>query len=354
MEGFFIEYRDPLFGIIVFLLLIVVLSLSSYFWTNFSTKRREDRLKNFAKRFEFAGLDHEVAWILKGDKKPVGSLLYLANAYENSGDHQRAIKIYLTLLEATKNPKDKTDIMERLGESYFRAGFLHRSRDLFLEVLRYYPRNEKALSHLIFVYDSLTEYSLALEALESLEELDEPVEKSKAYFNAQILTRGEQTEKTVRHEKVEENLVELIHKEPALARLVMGHFALHDSDAFWRTLPKINTDLCDLMDLFWRLDESKINYAIIPHFKVLSELYSARGLGNWATTSEIFELSVMMTLRRCGQSAKADLDFEYVCSECKQVFPLDQPRCPSCTALLSLECIPLLVESRHEENNSFQ
>lgn len=347
METLFIEYRDPLFGIIVFLLMVFVISLSSYMWNNYSSRRTDSRIKRFAKKFEYAGLEEEAEWVHHGDQKPVKSLLNLASAYSNSGDHQRAIRIYLALMEAMEKPQEKLDVMELLGECYFKAGFLQRSRDIFMEVLRHYPRNKKALTYLIFVYDNLNEYHKALEALEPLEEMGETMQQSRYYFEAQYLLHDPLIKVSERSEK----LLAMFQQDKSLERIVFSYLLENDPALFWQHVEKTNHDA--LMDLFWRVEKEKVPLDIIAPFPRLKEIYAARGIPALAETSPVFELATLMALNRCGTTS-GDLGFEYVCGECKQIFPLYQGRCPNCMSILSLEAVPMLIESRHETGHSLQ
>lgn len=347
MESFFIEYRDPLFGIIVFFLLIFVIALVSYVWNSYSSRRQEERIRKFAKKFEYAGLDEEVEWVLSVDKKPIKSLLNLAYAYGSSGDHQRAIRIYLTLMDSLDKPKDKLDVMELLGESYFKAGFLQRSRDIFLEVLRNYPRNSKALTYLVFVYDNLNEYERAFEALEPLEEMGEDVQRSRYYFEAQRVLH----DPLIKASEKSAKLIELVQTEKRLQHIVFQYLLENDSELFWEYIGDVEHEA--LMDLFWRVEKEKVPLDIIANFKLLKEIYSAKGIPALAENSAIFELSVLISLNKCG-NVRGDLGFEYVCGECKQIFPLYQGRCPNCMSIMSLEAVPMLCESRHEASHSLQ
>ncbi|MFP4333633.1 MAG: tetratricopeptide repeat protein, partial [Campylobacterales bacterium] len=71
MDGFFIEYRDPLFGIILFFTIVFIISLSSILWRMYSTRKNEKNLRKFVKRFELFGFDDEIVWLLKNSNEPI-------------------------------------------------------------------------------------------------------------------------------------------------------------------------------------------------------------------------------------------------------------------------------------------
>ncbi len=54
MDIFFVEYRDPLFGIIILFGAIFVIAFANYSWGIFKAKGEEHSIEKFIKKFEVA------------------------------------------------------------------------------------------------------------------------------------------------------------------------------------------------------------------------------------------------------------------------------------------------------------
>ena len=89
-----------------------------------------------------------------------------------STKHAVGINVYLTLLEHVKDRVKKEELLELLGTTYFKGGFLQRSKDVFLRILKFSPRNDQALTYLLLIYEKLKDFKNAKEVTVSLEELE--------------------------------------------------------------------------------------------------------------------------------------------------------------------------------------
>jgi hypothetical protein len=77
--------------------------------------------------------------------------------------------------------------------------------------------------------------------------------------------------------------------------------------------------------------------AIISSSEILQTLYYAKGyLQTPKIQSGIFSLDILATARQGGFEG-GDLLFSYLCQKCKQSFPVSFERCPSCTAINSVQ-----------------
>ena len=120
----------------------------------------------------------------------------------------------------------------------------------------------------------------------------------------------------------------------------------------WENLDHSKTEL--LLDILWRVDKKDLNFDIISKNGYLRELYTARGDISTATTSLTFELDVLINL---DKKTNATLNFEYLCDNCKQIYPFAFTRCTSCNAIDKL-VIELSLVKNYDidfsmENNSF-
>ena len=65
-----------------------------------------------------------------------------------------------------------------------------------------------------------------------------------------------------------------------------------------------------------------------------------------------FALDALGKLRFHGYE-NATLNFEYLCTECKQIFPIHFYRCPHCQSIDTVNIQISLAPLSHEENLSF-
>ena len=336
MDNFLIEYRDPLFGILVFFVLVFIVSFFSYWWAYYKRKEQENEIARFFSKFEECA-DEEILSIKKRDTKK--SFLLLANAFEKSGDFEKAIAIYLNLSKMIDEPVEKYELLKRLGFVYFKIGFLEKSKDIFIEVLKFFPRDKESLKYLMVIYEKLQQFDKALEVLESLEELG--IEKNEInYIRALKLVKSFTSDIDA--------LLKIYNETDEHSRLIFEYLFNHYPISVWEHLkPK---DYRYLSDILWRLPKEKIDFKVVEKDPFLSQLYSAKGFLKNKKESDIFELNILLNLKK----DIADLDFEYLCRECKNIFPLPFTRCPKCLSPKSPLVEFVLTKKReiNEENIS--
>ncbi|MBN2896821.1 MAG: tetratricopeptide repeat protein [Campylobacterales bacterium] len=345
MEALFIEFRDPLFGVIVFFTLVFIVATFSYWWGRHKIKEDDRALERFAKQFHRLSGETELKALIQSGGLSEKSWLLLAHAYEKGGDFEKAIEIYQNLIEQRRGGGTRPDIMLLLGQIYLKAGFLERSKEIFMQILQVHPRTPQALQALLLVYEQLRQFHKAIEVLEPLEELGVDVRKEKLYLQVRALlsASGDVREKALR-------LVDEFGSQRSLSYLAYEYLFAHAPDLAWRYLDQ--SQCGRIADLLWRLEEGALDLDIIASNGYLRELFSARGVVDLASSSEVFEFDVLIKLRR-GSERGATLQFEYLCRECKQVFPFAFHRCPSCRAIDSVVAEPILTKEFFESNHSF-
>lgn len=356
MGDLFITHRDPLFGVIILVLLVATISLTSYMWNLHSHRRRENSLKKFSQLFSHS-IDKDAKELLLNGAESSALLAILARGYYQSGDFEHAIKIYLSILENSSQISEKLQILEDLGEVYFMAGFLERSKKIFLEALKNAPRNPKALFWLMRVYEQLGQYEEALEALDCLMELgenDERVRLSHAYLSAKRIL----ADSFMPLDKKRESLLLDLEREPRLLRIVLSYFRTFEVPLFWETLCRFDqagkVQICEMIDMLWNIEKSEIPFALLAEDSEILDVYRARGYVS-SKSDRVCAKFELEAVRIMGLYSKvhADLDFEYRCHACKMISPLEFERCPSCGELLSGNLILKIRKSRNEESNSF-
>lgn len=345
MGSFFIEYRDPMFGLIILFSAIFIISFVNYWWGAYKSKEEKSGIEQFIKRFEIVSDEDEYKTLLKDHTIPLESLALLASGYTKSGDFEKAIGLYLLALERTKKREQKEFMLFSLGITYFKAGFLRRSTDVFLESLKLFPRNEETLRYLSVTYEKLKEYDKAIEVLDALEELGAKVMAQRSYLKSLSITYDYKLSDIQKLDKLQH----LIDDAPFLQRKIFE---------FWKiTGKKVPLEIFEtfdhknILDLLWQTDITwfDISTCKAPFVKEISR---ARGLSLENGENKCFELDVLAKLNTIGYK-DATLNFDYMCNECKNSFPVHFYRCPSCQAIASVAIHPMITKESHEENISF-
>ncbi len=164
-------YRNPIFGILALLFMVAFVFFLDSLKRTRAHKRKQDLIDNLGKQFDSIGLQQNIDEFIAHAKNATQTLILIAQTYAKAGDYEQAIAIYKTLSEKPLEMHEKLEILELLGDSYYRAGFLERSKNIFLEILRYYPHNIRILEYYMRTCENLKHYDEAIEALNSLEEI---------------------------------------------------------------------------------------------------------------------------------------------------------------------------------------
>jgi len=313
------DYRNPLFSIIIFLIMVLITILITNFFGQLKEKNKIKNLKDFIDKFDFLN-DKEMSSIFS-DNISINALLLLAIAFEKEGNYEKSLNIYLTLLENI-SIKEKFTILQNMAEVYLKAGFLHKSRESLIEILRAYPRDKKALNLLFIVDDKLKNYDEMDNIIEIWEELDEDIEKQKAYLMFQ--------QAIFKNDKDE--IINLYKKYPILKRNYFSYFLNINSKKVFDEVSE--KDVYEMLDIFWNNENLPLkNEAFINIKSAKKEIKSSN-------KSPIFEIEVLKYMPK----DLGDLEFEYICKNCKQIFPLYDDRCPHCKELFSFKIETILVK----------
>jgi len=307
-----LDYRDPLFSIIVFLSLIVITILITNFLGQMKEKNKLKHLKEFIDKFDFLN-DKEIKTIFS-DNVSTKALLLLAIAFEKEGNYEKSLNIYLLLLENV-NSNEKFTILQKMAEVYLKAGFLHKSRESLVEILRSYPRNIESLKLLFIVDDKLKNYDEMDNIIEIFEELEKNCYKEKAYLEFKKALF-----------KNDKNKMKLLYKEyPILKRSYVSYFIYINQKMIFDELDE--NDVYEMIDIFWNNENLPLKNEAFIHIK------GAKKEITTTLKSPIFELEVL----KYTPKNLADLEFEYICNNCKHIFPLYDDRCPHCGELFSMK-----------------
>ena len=341
LDIFSLNYRDPIFGAIILVILIAIVLFVNYVWGFYKSKEEEYSIDKFMKKFDqYSGFD-EYKQIITKDNLPIESAILMALTFEKGGEYEKAIEIYLAILKNVKVVQKRKDILTLLGKTYFKAGFLEKSKDILYASLKIFPRNEEALTYLTIIFEILREHKKALEVLDALEAMGLNVDDKKLYFKTLHILHDNSLSKETKLQKLQSLGIE----NKIIQRKIFEFCSSNNMPLNCKMLKEF--DFQNIIDLIWNLDKDQIDLEFIKSNKILSEIYSAKLGENFATSSTNFELDILITLQK-QKNTNADLGFKYTCSKCKHTFPIYFYRCPKCKNINTTEIRTIIIKKAYE------
>jgi len=310
--------------------------------TRYKDKKEQENIQNILDKYDYIKSDEIIKNLIQAEQIPRESILFLATTYQSNGDFNEAIKIYLALMQKPKNRQEQILIMQHLATSYFKSGFMQRSSDLFIKILRIEYSNTYALNYLSLIYEKLKDYKSALEIIEPLYELNQPIKKLKEYLELQNLIYSKLDNK-------DESIINHIIINKELSRVAIEYFLKFNIQIIWKNIEIF--DFKNSLDLFWFLSVKSIDIDTIKKNNDLQELFSARGLID-DFKHEVFEYQILSSLNQNSLNI-ADISYEYICDDCKHISPLYLNRCPHCQSLLSLMPKPMITKLQNFNDITF-
>ena len=349
MDNIILEYRDPLFGIILLVALIFLISFVTYSFSIYKERLARKDYRKLSLRFELGKLKEEdYVHLYKTYNLPFDSILLLASSFLHKGDYNKAISVYLTLLEHVNDRVKKEELLELLGTTYFKGGFLQRSKEIFLRILKFSPRNKNALNHLLLVYEKLKDFQKAKDITACLEELDKDMSVDKIYLDSLIILN----DSILSYEKRTELLYEIFKENKIIERIFVSFLIQFNKPFFWEHISEFNCS--KYMDVMWYLNFDDINFDKVLQNNFLVELYNAKGYLDTLKHSSDFDFDILILINTHEHKIKASLDFEFVCTICKHSYPIFDTRCPHCHNILTLDVKHRLTKSFYTSNQSLQ
>ncbi len=347
MDNILPAYDDPLFSILIIIILVLIVTVSSILVGNYKENHKKNSLKKFLGGFK---KDNSVLNIeeMPFEEALIKPLSLLAKAFKTQGEYQKSINLNLYLIENISNFFDKEKILEQLGETYLKAGFLKRSELIYLEILNKHPRNRKALYCLGIVYELMHEFDKALEILTPLDILGEKTKKLTAHIKLSKLLEQKSLSKS---EKVTK-LTLLLQEENYPYRRIMKALFTLDLNAGWANID--NEQIDSILDILWFLPSLNLNFDIISDNETLSAIYLAKGVLETEEVnkrSNIFSIDTIIT-SKVGHKTNIDLLFTYGCGKCKNHFPIAFTRCPECYAIDTVQMKETLVQKQSQTSYS--
>ncbi len=345
MEHILPAYDDPLFSILLIITVSLIIAVATYAWGLYKQQKEAGNLLKFLDKFDSTECALDTA-NMPFEEHMFKPLTLLAKAFENSGEYHKAINIYLYLIKNTPNELAKTELMERLGNTYLHAGFLERARTIYVEILRKKPRSRQVLYELGVVYEMMQEYEKAKEIIEPLTLLGEETCTLEKFLEFSALT----TSQNLSAEQKLLGLKRLLQDEPGLYRHIIASMLQLDTRIAWENIDTQRIE--EILDILWYLPNSQLDLDIITANTQLSTLYYAKGyLQKPMAQSGIFALDMIAKAKENGFE-ESDLQFSYLCKKCKQSFPVSFKRCPNCMAINSVEIEEQIAKTRTQTDYS--
>jgi len=307
-----LDYRDPLFSIIAFLLLIVIVIIITNFLGSLKEQKKLKNLQEFAEKFDFLN-DKEIESIFS-DNISKNALILLAIAFEKEGNYEKSLNIYKVVLQSVTT-SEKFTILQNMAEVYFKAGFLHKAKESLHEILKSFPKSIKALKLLFIVDDKLKDFDEMENIIEILDELEIDSSKEKAYLYFQ----------KAKFENDLDKMKNLFQQYTVLKRDFISYLLYNNSTLIFDYIN--DNDVYDMIDVFWNIDYLPLKY------DSLKQIQAAKKELVFEEKAPIFELEVLKYLPK----DMADLEFEYICENCKHLTPIYEDRCPHCKELFTLK-----------------
>jgi len=320
------DFRDPLFSVIMFFVVALLSVLSTIALGKLREHLREKKLKNFLKDFEYIKIEN-----LKLDEASIDALYLLAKAYEKEGDFEKSLKIYLWI---NKNIKS-TEILKHIAKLYYKAGFLEKAKKTAYHILSTKPRDIETLKLLLLIYEKFNNLNEIVNILEIFEELEISLLEEKAYALFKLSLKNCKSEFCKDIKTVED----VFNKYPFIQREYLKELFKTNAQKAYKKIPE--NKIYEYLDLYWHRND-------IPYQQKFANILAAKHICECKEKAP-FEIEVL----KCLNKNFADLEFEYLCTNCKNVFPIYSTRCPHCHQLFKQKLIFNIVEKKELKNIEF-
>ncbi len=316
------NYRDPLFSVIVFFLLILFAIIFSLVFEKIREYLRQKEIEDLIKNFEYIST--------KDLENPINAMILLAKAYEKEGNYEKALKIFLLI----EKKKPSNEVLLNIANLYFKAGFLQKAAEIVYKILKTTPRNIEALKLLILINEKLGNINEIIDILEVFEEMEINLPREKA--NALIkLFLNKRCEIEYFCDDIE-TFKDIYEKYPFVKREYIEYLFKIEPQKAYEIL-----DVYEHLDLYYnRID--------IPDNEKFCNILAAKKKKT-CFKKAAFEIECLKYLPQ----NLAELEFEYYCENCKKTFPLYSTRCPKCHELFSHRLLIKLSEKKDIENIEF-
>lgn len=311
MGSLFVDYRDPLFGIMAFLLIIATIATLSMFFGKLKNDTESRRIKRFLQKFPSGSDEGGYVKILEAHPDSLELLTNVAKAHYDGGDYEKALKIYLALLEwlSVFEKAKRAQILSCMGDIYTKSGFLQRSVDAYEQSLGLVARNQAVLEKLSRLYEKRGEYQKALEAVDALIEMGVDKQKERRFLEGVVSLKSAAT-----FDEKLSILESLCGFSPYFAREYLKELLLTDQ----KRAATFLSDKGDVrfLDILWSFELDEEIFKASANQVVKSVLAVKTKRYEESVESGIFELDIFTAAKSAKPNMAIELSFEFVCQKC--------------------------------------
>jgi len=343
----FIQYRDPLVGIIALFGLILLVSLANTAFTKYKTSAKAKRLEKFIENFALnLSSEDEMTQIVKESPNAAKILFVVGEGYMLAGEFEKAVKFFTLILKnvSTRDKELNIKTLCALSKCYLKLGFIQRTKASLVEALRLRPRNKEALMQLLAVYAKTGEFEDALGVSQALCELGDEYLPYASFFNSfKAYKQGTTSAADAYAASAEPYFLREVAKALASAGKTDELIGLSEAN-----------DAALLYDILWQQLLNHTQKERVQKSEKLSELFAAKGVVEKHGEFESFELEKAYLFGKM-RPGKAVLVFGYHCPSCGYEDFDYFPVCKKCAKLGLCKVEPKLVknEMRDFDMSSF-
>jgi len=111
-EDIIFDYRDPIMGIVTIFSLIFIASFITYTLGIYKERKSRKEYRKLLERFELGTLkEDDYIHLYSTYNLPFDSILLLASSFVHKGQNNKAISVYLALLEHVNEPIKKEELL---------------------------------------------------------------------------------------------------------------------------------------------------------------------------------------------------------------------------------------------------
>jgi len=248
---------------LLFLLLPIAAGYGWYMGRRSAGHQHQRDAKDYSKNY-FAGLNYllsdqpdkavdQFISLVEVDSETIETHLALGRLFRQRGEVDRSLRIHQNLLARPNLSDEQRDnALYELGNDYLQAGLLDRSQAIFSDLANSSEFGERALNHLVCLYQKTKEWQLAINTVNQLKSRgNDCLNRSMAHFYCELYE--------AHSDKSDLSLLKkalMIDSNCIRARLLLGNYYLNNNrlaDCQLIVDEFLNEDIdyfCDAIELF--------------------------------------------------------------------------------------------------------
>ena len=372
MDSVFIEYRDPLFSLISIFIIVFIISIISFLSSVAKQNKNKKLFDNMLSRLSFSSSNtpKQTNNYIKHYKNGLISyenMLDICVSLEYQKKSNEAIYLYLQALKYTNKKSNQLELMDKLAYIYFNCGFLQRSHDMYLEIIRLEAKNTKALKQLFIVCLKLNDFSKSRDIIQSLKELKLDTYGERVLYK---ISKNISSNKTLDNKT--KKLLEICASDKVATRMVAEFLLQNNQQAFWDNLDIFDLEQC--IDILWFLQIDDKNKQHINNNLFLKYVfYHKQDISKNENNKELkqneqtdvnadanknakqnnryktyLEIDILNQLKKQKSNIKADVSFSFFCNSCKKTHYCSNFVCNYCSSVFKSSIKTTMIKQQEK------